>query len=83
MMSSSDEYMRQYGEGPRPRGVGDNNRPRDVTPQMKNKVFQNAEEIFNQPGKSNHGAIYISGTHVNGVPDDNDRIVSYGPFRTY
>jgi hypothetical protein len=67
---------------PSPRGVGDRNRGNNP-PQMKNKVFQNPNEIFNQPGKSNHGAIYSSGTDVQGVPKEHDPIVNRGPFNSY
>lgn len=63
--------------------VHDNNRGFHEPTQMKGKVFQNPEEIFNNPGKSNHGAIYDSGTYSNGVPIENDLIVSRGPFNRY
>jgi hypothetical protein len=44
---------------PKPKGmVHDNNRPRDVLPQMKNKVFQSLDEIYNNPVQSHSGAIY-------------------------
>ncbi len=82
-MRIGEDYAKMMSDGPKPRGVGDNNRPKDVTPQMKNKVFQNLDEIYNNPVKSNHGAIYDSGTNVNGIPNNMDRIVNRGPFNSY
>jgi hypothetical protein len=44
---------------PKPKGmVHDNNRPRDVPPQVKNKVFQSLDEIYNNPVRSHNGAIF-------------------------
>jgi hypothetical protein len=62
---------------PKPKGmVHDNNRPTDVPPQVKNKVFQSLDEIYNNPVRSHNGAIFdeasfsvpfnINGTGRNG-----------------
>lgn len=59
--------------------VHDNNRGMHPA-QMKGKVFQALDEIYNNPGKSHNGAIYDSGTYTNGVPVRDDEIVEHGPF---
>lgn len=51
-----------YGE------VYDRNRGHHRPVQSKGKVWQSPWEIYNNPGKSNHGAIYDSGTDEEGIP---------------
>lgn len=79
--SSRDAYE---NGNPRPQmSPFDNNRGVNTPLQGSNKVFQNPEEIFNNPGKSNHGVIYDSGTDERGVPKTHDPIVQNGPFNKY
>lgn len=62
-MRRAERYAKSMGDGPRPRGIGDNNRGSE-SPQVDNKVFQSAEEICNNPGTKITGVIHDSGRGV-------------------
>jgi len=79
-----EEFRKDSFTGdPLPRGAGDQNRGYHVPKQTKDKIFQNLDEIYNDPTKSNHGAIYDSGTDVRGIPNNMDSVVRNGPFKNY
>lgn len=55
-MRRAEDYAKRMGDGPRPRGIGDHNRGREV-PQHVNKAFQQIGEITNNPTTNVTGVI--------------------------
>lgn len=68
-MRKGEDYKDMHEpHDPRPQGVvHDNNRgPYDANKQMKNKVFQAYQEIYNNPVRAHNGAIFDD--HYASVP---------------
>lgn len=70
MMNNGPKAPSKHGEfredpnwgDPKPAGmVHDNNRAPHHMPQMKGKIFQQLQEVYNNPVRSTHGVVYDDG----------------------